>query len=1084
MTDRARRIAPRRLSFNLEDFPEIEAERVDQNVNTGKGPTNDGIDNATFVTLGGTGSGVREELNLIGALETPATLVSEGNGAPHIVVPTAILQSIIASQRASRTWLLQAERGGTNMLFELEPPLTEEVLSTPYPVGYQSPSFRKFDGTSSAWEHLMCFLDDLGVHRDNKSLRLKEFSKSLAGRSFTWYTKLRPGSIRSWEELATEFYGKFLEEEGALHITDLGRVKQKNGESLISFIKHYRDRALHCKETLPEADLVYGCIKNIEDGSQIFLSLGGITTFVELMRRGADVVEAMKRQGKRTKEADNAFDVWALEDKGRKRNFWGPHSSKEYAQNNTKDLPPMPISRVQACKLIEEWLKDGTIQLKGNRTPLTKEQYDDPSYCVLHKTCYHTTMDCWTVRQTFQRQLKAGKILLPEKGGDVGDLHRRPLPDHGVNVITVADKEIRIEEIKEEDNDEEKLLSTGLAKTGGFRIMFSQLGLDQEAQKEAARALTRIIKEKRGELGAANAPLTRLARSHATAILFKEPSFQGAEFCHNRPLYVEACVEGVKDTPFNDSREEIPRKERKWGGKGVLAKWASEVEDLIGRWGFEGEISRTLLQPRSNPKVGRSGTQERKIEAIKAIRPPSSTKETQQLLGKLGYIRRFIPALGELINPLRGLLREKTPFVWGRAPHESFDQIKQVITSPQVMSPPVARHPLRLYVAVTNKSISGLIAQEVEGVERPVCYLSRVLKDVETRYPKQERYCLALVYVAQIYRHYFQAHTMEVMTKSEGIKYMLQNPSPTGRVSRWALMLSEYDLRVVHPQRLRSQALADMLAISSEGCEEHVAEETKGEMPKVNMCEGVRGKDWWTLQFDGTPANPAGGAGVVLSNEKGEVFAFSHHLSFPCTNNEVEYEALVLGLHMAKNLGVNKLRIRGDSNLVIRQIKGEYGTKEPSLAAYRDEVLKLIDTFEEVEAMHTPRAENRYADALATIGSKEIRESGEEIVIFRRVEQSSLAMIPHQERPEDWRNAIVEQLKQGICSKTTGEYQELCGALYRKTSDDLLMKCVSEEEGVRKMDNLHHAICGDVGPSFVQKNATREDVLADDEDTL
>ncbi|KAJ1380855.1 Ribonuclease H domain [Sesbania bispinosa] len=342
-------------------------------------------------------------------------------------------------------------------------------------------------------------------------------------------------------------------------------------------------------------------------------------------------------------------------------------------------------------------------------------------------------------------------------------------------------------------------------------------------------------------------------------------------------------------------------------------------------------------------------------------------------------------------------------------------------------------------------------------------------EDVETRYPKQERYCLALVYAAQKYRHYFQVHTMDVMTKSEGIKYMLQNPSPTGRVSRWALILSEYDLRLVHPQRLRSQALANMLAISSEGCEEHVAEEIKGEMPEVNMCEGVHGKDWWTLQFDGTPTNPAGGAGVVLSNEKGEVFAFSHYLSFPCTKNEAEYKALVLGLHMAKNLGVNKLRIRGDSNLVIRQIKGEYGTKEPSLATYRDEVPRLIDTFEEVEAMNTPRAENRYADALATIGSKEIRESGEEIVIFRRVEQSSLAMIPHQERPEDWRNAIVEQLKQGICSKTTREYQKLCGALYRKTSDGLLMKCVSEEEGVRKMDNLHHKICGDAGPSLYKR---------------
>ncbi|KAJ1377399.1 Ribonuclease H domain [Sesbania bispinosa] len=359
--------------------------------------------------------------------------------------------------------------------------------------------------------------------------------------------------------------------------------------------------------------------------------------------------------------------------------------------------------------------------------------------------------------------------------------------------------------------------------------------------------------------------------------------------------------------------------------------------------------------------------------------------------------------------------QEKTPFVWGRTQQDSFEKIKQIIASPQVMSPPLAQHPLRIYIVVIGKSISGLIAQEIEGVERPVCYLSRVLKDVETMYPQQKRYCLALVYAAQKYRHYFQAHTMEVITKSEGIKYMLQNSSPTGHVSRWALMLSEYDLR---------------------GCEEQVTEEIKGEIPEVNMCENAGDQSWWTLQFDGTPANPAG----------------------------AEYEALILGLHMAKDLGVSRLKIRGDSNLVIRQIKGEYGTKELSLAAYCDEVLRLMNAFEEVEVVHMPRDDNRYADALAAIGSKETRNSGEEIVIFRRVERLSLTVVPHQERPEDWRTAIVEQLESRICSKTTREYQKLHGELYKRTADGLLMKCVPE-----KMDNLHHATCGDAGLSLYRR---------------
>ncbi|KAJ1406984.1 Aspartic peptidase domain superfamily [Sesbania bispinosa] len=108
------------------------------------------------------------------------------------------------------------------------------------------------------------------------------------------------------------------------------------------------------------------------------------------------------------------------------------------------------------------------------------------------------------------------------------------------------DNRIRIEEVQEESDTEEKALAAGLAKTRSFRILFGQLGLDHDAQQEAAKALVGIIKNHGGELSATNAPLTRLARSHATAIVFREPMLQGVEFCNNKPLYIESSIEGVR----------------------------------------------------------------------------------------------------------------------------------------------------------------------------------------------------------------------------------------------------------------------------------------------------------------------------------------------------------------------------------------------------------------------------------------------------------------------------------------------------------------------------------------------------------
>ncbi|KAJ1423462.1 Retrotransposon gag domain [Sesbania bispinosa] len=477
-------VTPRRLSFNLEDFQQ---------------PINNNAvgDNHIPIAEEGSPETPRTELNLIGGLgKATGTMAEDEERDTQLTISASILNSIITSQQNLATLvsdlsarmttekrmeechkntretnddapvtqrelrrLLQNKQNPPNAVFDLEPPLTSTIMTTPYPNGYQPPTFRKFDGAGSAKEHIMSFLDDLGIHRNNKDLRLKEFSKSLSGRAFTWYTKLRPFSINTWEELVTEFCGKFLEEEGALHIMDLGRVKQKSGESLNAFIKRYRDRALQCKETLSEADLVYGCIKNIEDGSQIFLSLSGISTFAELMRKATDVADALKRQGKRTKETEGAFDICIAEEREKKKAFRS--TSGGATSYNSNELSPIPLSRPQICQLVEEWLKDGVLRPRSDKSPLTKEQYDDPAYCILHRANSHTMLECWTIRRAFHKQVKAGRVLLPETERG-GDLHKRPLPNHGVSTISSSAKRLRIEEIEEEADTEEGVLAVGL----------------------------------------------------------------------------------------------------------------------------------------------------------------------------------------------------------------------------------------------------------------------------------------------------------------------------------------------------------------------------------------------------------------------------------------------------------------------------------------------------------------------------------------------------------------------------------------------------------------------------------------------
>ena len=310
--------------------------------------------------------------------------------------------------------------------------------------------------------------------------------------------------------------------------------------------------------------------------------------------------------------------------------------------------------------------------------------------------------------------------------------------------------------------------------------------------------------------------------------------------------------------------------------------------------------------------------------------------------------------MAELLGPLRLLLKEKQAFGWEPKHQAAIEKIKVVLTSTQTMVPPQTRKALRVYIAVGEEAVCGLLAQEGEGQEKPIAYVSKTMKDVERRYPAQEKHCLALVYVAQWYRHYFQAFKVEVFTKDEDLKFLVQKPMITGRMSRWALLLSEYDISLVMPTVVRSQALADLLAICLRKKEEKMLEEIPGEVGGVNICGE---EPEWMLMFNGTPSNPHGGAGVVLANEKGRSLFFMFKFEFPRANNEAEYEALILGLKMAQEIRVRRVQVRGDSNLVIKQVQGEYSVKEKRLALCREKVWKLMQQFEHIAFSHVPRLE-------------------------------------------------------------------------------------------------------------------------------
>lgn len=139
-----------------------------------------------------------------------------------------------------------------------------------------------------------------------------------------------------------------------------------------------------------------------------------------------------------------------------------------------------------------------------------------------------------------------------------------------------------------------------------------------------------------------------------------------------------------------------------------------------------------------------------KTRAMITSPAPSSKKELKSFLGKLSYIRRFIPGLSALTGAFAPLLKQDMKFVWSDECKEAYDKVKQLLTRLPTMRAPLPGVPLKIYLASTSTAIGALLAQDDgSGEEQAVSFVSRQLQGAETRYPRTERLCLALVYAAQ-----------------------------------------------------------------------------------------------------------------------------------------------------------------------------------------------------------------------------------------------------------------------------------------------------------------------------------------------
>ncbi|XP_070048966.1 uncharacterized protein [Nicotiana tomentosiformis] len=210
----------------------------------------------------------------------------------------------------------------------------------------------------------------------------------------------------------------------------------------------------------------------------------------------------------------------------------------------------------------------------------------------------------------------------------------------------------------------------------------------------------------------------------------------------------------------------------------------------------------------------------------------------------------------------------------------------------------------------------------------------------------------------------------ERLRRMDPLKYIFQKPTPSGRLTKWQILLTEFDIVYVTRTAMKAQVLEDHLA---ENPVDDYYKPLSTYFPDevVNSIEEVVPDDnhVWKIYFDGDVNIIGVGIGVILISPIGQHYPVMARLHFFCTNNTTEYEACIMGLKMALDLDVHELLVIGDSNLLIRQTQGKWETLYIKLILYIQCVQDLSKRFKSIEFRYIPRFHNELVDDLATLAS-------------------------------------------------------------------------------------------------------------------
>ncbi|KAL0416680.1 UNVERIFIED_CONTAM: hypothetical protein Slati_3499900 [Sesamum latifolium] len=227
------------------------------------------------------------------------------------------------------------------------------------------------------------------------------------------------------------------------------------------------------------------------------------------------------------------------------------------------------------------------------------------------------------------------------------------------------------------------------------------------------------------------------------------------------------------------------------------------------------------------------------------------------------------------------------------------------------------------------------------------------------------------------------------------------------------------------------------------------------EMAKMSIIDASHDQRW-LLHVDGSSTTQGSGAGIVITTPQGEDLKFAIKFNFKASNNEAEYEALVIGMRMAHEAGARHLLAYLDSQLIVKQVEGTYEAKEESMIQYLQQITDLKTKFHHFQIIQIPREENAKADSLSKLASTLEDCWIRHITIHYLPEARTPLAVQPITMGEDWRTPIIKWIEEGLLPENRWEAARLKTRasrfimqehiLYKKSYTHPLLRCLSTEE--------------------------------------